>query len=666
MSRIGVFICWCGSNIGGLLNCPAIAEEAASFPGVVFSTDYKYLCSDPGQKMIVEAVSGYRLDRVVVASCSPRLHEETFREMLKRAGLNPYCLEMANLREHCSWVHQHAQEAAQRKAVDLVRRAVAKAALLEPLSPNRIPVTKRCLVIGGGIAGIQAALDVADAGLEVVLVERAPTIGGNMVKLDKTFPTFDCSACISAPKMAAVAKHPKVKLYTYAQVEEITGYVGNFQARIRQRARFVDHTKCTGCGTCWTRCPTSVPDEFNEGLGKRAAIYIPFPQAVPNKPVIDATNCRQFAEGKCGVCEKLCPAGAIDYTQKDEIIEVEVGAVVVATGFGLFPWEKVYGEYGYGRYPDVITGMGFERLVTAAGPTSGKILRPSDGKEPKTVVFIQCIGSRDEAKGKEYCSRVCCMYTAKHAHQVLEKILDARVYVFYIDMRTFGKGYEEFYRRVQDEGVVYIRGRVSKVFQEGSKLVVKGADTLLGEQVEIAAEMVVLATGVVAAEGAHDVARMIGISVDKDGFFQEAHPKLRPVETHTGGVFLAGACQAPKDIPDTVAQASGAAGKVCALLSKDDLETDPLVSHVNNALCTGCLACQGVCPYRAIQPVTITERLPGRPPRERVVARVNEGLCQGCGACTVACPPGAVDLSGFTNEQLLAEVDAFCLCARTR
>lgn len=661
MPRIGVFVCWCGSNIGGVLDCPAIAKGAASFPGVVFSTDYKYMCSDPGQNLIIEAIKEHRLDRVVVASCSPRLHEETFRQVLRRAGLNPYFLEMANLREHCSWVHPHEQEAAQEKAVAIVRRAVAKAARLAPLSPGRIPVTKRCLIIGGGIAGIQAALDVADAGFEVVLVEREPTIGGNMVKLDKTFPTLDCSACINTPKMVAVAQHPRVKLYTYAQVEEVSGYIGNFKVRIRQKAKYVDHSKCTGCGTCWARCPVSVKDEFNLGLGERSAIYIPFPQAVPNKPVIDAAHCRQLTKGKCGVCAKICPAKAVDYNQQDEIIEVDVGAIVVATGYGLFPWEKVYGEYGYGRYPDVISGMAFERLVNAAGPTGGKIQRPSDGKEPKTVVFIQCVGSRDEAKGKAYCSRICCMYTAKHAHQVLEKIPGARVYVFYIDVRTFGKGYEEFYRRVMEEGAVYIRGRVSKVFQEGPKLIVKGADTLLGEQVEIAADMVVLATGVTPAEGAHDLARMIGIPVDKDGFFQEAHPKLRPVETHTGGVFLAGACQGPKDIPDTVAQASGAAAKVCALLFKDELETDPMVSRVNEALCTGCLACQKVCPYRAIQEAVITERLPGQPPRERIVARVNEGLCQGCGACTVTCRAGAIDLKGFTNDQLLAEVDALCL-----
>ncbi|MEW6770167.1 MAG: CoB--CoM heterodisulfide reductase iron-sulfur subunit A family protein [Bacillota bacterium] len=661
MPRIGVFVCWCGSNIGGVLDCPELARVAGSFPGVVFSTDYKYVCSDPGQNLIVESIRKHGLDRVVVASCSPRLHEETFRQALRRAGLNPYFLEMANLREHCSWVHPDAQEAAQRKAIDLVRRAVAKAALLEPLSPGRIPVIKRCLVIGGGIAGIQAALDVADAGLEVLLVEREPTIGGNMVKLDKTFPTLDCSACISTPKMVAVAQHPGIKLYTYAEVEEVSGYIGNFKVRIRQKARYVDHSKCTGCGTCWTKCPTSVPDEFNMGLGERAAIYIPFPQAVPNKPVIDAAHCRQLIKGKCGICAKHCPAEAIDYKQRDEVFEVEVGAIVVATGFGLFQWEKVYGEYGYGRYPDVITGLAFERLVNAAGPTGGKIQRPSDGKEPKTVVFIQCVGSRDEAKGKEYCSRVCCMYTAKHAHQVLEKIPGAQVYVFYIDVRTFGKGYEEFYRRVQDEGAVYIRGRVSKVYQDGTKLIVRGADTLLGEPVEIAADMVVLATGVVPSAGAQDVARMIGVSVDKDGFFQEAHPKLRPVETHTGGIFLAGACQGPKDIPDTVSQASGAGGKVCALLLKDELETSPMVARVNEALCTGCLACREVCPYRAIQAVTITERLPGQPPRERVVARVTEGLCQGCGSCTVACRAGAVDLKGFTNEQLLAEVDALCL-----
>ncbi len=660
MPRIGVFVCWCGSNIGGVLDCPKLAEEAARMPGVVYAVDYKYMCSEPGQNLIIDAIRTHGLDRVVVASCSPRLHEETFRKTLARAGLNPFLFEMANLREHCSWVHAAEPEKAQAKALDLLRRAVAKAALLQPLTTSTLPVTKRCLIIGGGIAGIQVALDVADAGREVILVEREPTIGGNMTRLDKTFPTLDCSACISTPKMVAVASHPNIKLYTYAEVASVSGYIGNFKVTIRQKPRYVDHNKCTGCGTCWEKCPKKVPSEYNLGLGQRKAIYIAFPQAVPNKPVIDAANCMRFQTGRCGICAKVCPTGAINYEERESTFTEDVGAIVLATGYKLFEWEKAYGEYGYGKYSDVITGMQFERLVNAAGPTGGKILRPSDGKEPKSVVFIKCVGSRDAAKGREYCSRVCCMYTAKHAHQVLEKIPGSRAYIFYMDVRTAGKGYEEFYQRTLHDGAVYIRGRVSKIYQHGDKLVVRGADTLLGRPVEIEADMVVLATAMEPAAGAADLARLVGVTGDKDGFFQEAHPKLRPVETHTGGVFLAGACQAPKDIPDTVAQASGAASKVIGLLSRSELETNPMISTVNEVLCSGCLLCLPACPYKAIEAKTITERLPGHPPRERVVASVNSGLCQGCGACNVACRSGAIEVKGYTNEQLLAEVDAIC------
>lgn len=661
MPRVGVFVCWCGSNIGGVIDCPGVAEAAGKYPGVVYSTDYKYMCSEPGQNLIVQAIREHRLDRVVVASCSPRLHEETFRKTLAGAGLNPYLLEMANLREHCAWVHAKEPEKAQKKALDLVRRAVGKANLLEPLFPSSIPLTKRCLVIGGGIAGIQAALDVAEAGHEVVLVEREPTIGGNMVKLDKTFPTLDCSACISTPKMAAVASHPNIKLYTYAEVTGVSGYIGNFEITIRQKARYVDHTKCTGCGECQAKCPTKISDGFNYGLGTRKAIYIPFPQAVPNKPVIDAAACRYFTTGKCRVCEKICAAHAIDYEQQDTIVTESVGAIVVATGYELFDWSAAYGEYGYGRFPDVVTGMQFERLVNAAGPTGGKILRPSDKTEPKTVVFVKCVGSRDPAKGREYCSRVCCMYTAKHAHQVLEKIPDAKVYIFYIDVRTPGKAYEEFYQRTVADGAVYVRGRVSKIYQQGDKLVVRGSDTLIGRPVEVEADMVVLATAMIPSGGVKDLARLLAIQTDKDAWLQEAHPKLRPVETHTGGVFLAGACQGPKDIPDTVAQAGGAASKVAGLFSRNEMATDPMISTVNEVLCTGCGLCVPVCPYKAIELQSITERLPGHAPRERKVAVVNSGLCQGCGACNVACRPGAIQVKGYTNDQLVAEVDAICL-----
>jgi len=461
--------------------------------------------------------------------------------------------------------------------------------------------------------------------------------------------------------MVAAAQHPNITLLTYSEVEKVDGYIGNFEVTIRKKAKYVDYDKCTGCGLCETKCPQKkIPSEYNLGLGTRTAVYRPFPQAVPSKPTIDAKNCRKLTEGKCGVCAKVCPVGAINYEDKDELITEKFGAIVMATGFDLFEWEKVYGEYGYGKYPDVITGLHFERMSNASGPTDGNILRPSDGKEPKTVVFVKCVGSRDDAKGKSYCSRACCMYTAKHAHQVLEKIPDSQAYVFYIDVRTPGKAYEEFYQKSLDDGAVYLRGRVSKVFQRGDKLIVRGEDSLIGKQVEVAADMVVLATAMIPGIGSEKIANIVGFQIDKDGFYQEAHPKLRPVETHTGGVYLAGACQGPKDIPDTVAQASAAAMKVAALFSKDEMATDPMVSNVDESICAGCALCKPVCPYGAIEMKKIQERVRGRTV-ERQVASVNKGLCQGCGACTVACRSGAINLRGFTNEQILAEVDAVCL-----
>ncbi|AGL01084.1 CoB--CoM heterodisulfide reductase iron-sulfur subunit A family protein [Desulfoscipio gibsoniae] len=649
--RIGVFVCWCGSNIGGVVNVPRVAAQAAHFPYVVYSVDYKYTCSEPGQNMIANAIKEYNLNRVVVASCSPRLHESTFRSTISRAGLNPYLLEMVNIREQCSWVHANEPDQATAKAIDLVRMAVAKAARLEPLFESSIPVTKKALVIGGGIAGIQTALDIADAGHKVLLVEREPTIGGKMVMLDKTFPTLDCSACISTPKMVAVAQHPNIELLTCAEVTEVSGYIGNFTVLVKQKARYVDHSKCTGCGTCWEKCPKKVSSEFNQNMGERKAIYIPFPQAVPNKPCIDADNCRLLNGQKCGVCARVCAAQAINYEDQDAYRQVEVGAIVVATGYDLFDWAKAYGEYGYGKLVDVITGLQFERLVNASGPTDGKIMRPSDGKEPQNVVFIKCVGSRDEAKGKAYCSRACCMYTAKHAHQVLEKIPGSRVFVFYMDVRAPGKAYEEFYQRTVNEGARYIRGRVSKISRKGGKLLVKGADTLLGAQVEIEADLVVLATAMVPAQCSREFARTVGFTTDQDGFFQEAHPKLRPVETTTAGIFLAGCCQGPKDIPDTVAQAGAAAVKVCTLLAKKHIATNPMIARVNESLCQGCLLCRDVCPFKAIEMKAITGPAQGRT-TQKTVAQVNNGLCQGCGSCAASCRSGAIDLQGFSNEQI--------------
>ncbi len=458
--------------------------------------------------------------------------------------------------------------------------------------------------------------------------------------------------------MSAVAQHPNVNLMTYCEVEEVSGYIGNFDVKIRQKAKYVDHDLCTGCGVCIEKCPNKrITSEFDEGMGQRTAIYKPFAQAVPNKPVIDPERCRKILRDRCGVCAKNCPRDAINFEDKDKIIEDRFGAVVMGTGFDLWDWKESYGEYGYGKYPDVITGLQFERLVNASGPTAGKILRPSDGKEPKTVVFIKCVGSRDDTKGKKYCSRTCCMYTAKHAHQVLEKIEDGQAVVFYMDVRTPGKAYDEFYQRTVSEGAQYVRGRVSRIYQLGDKLVVCGEDSLLGRPVKVNADLVVLATAMVPSKDSGRVGQLFGLSTDSDGWFQEAHPKLRPVETFTGGVYLAGSCQGPKDIPDTVAQASGAAAKVAVLFSKDEMATSPLITGVNEQVCSGCGLCVSICPYAAIELKTIEDRARG----ERQVASINSGLCQGCGACAVACRAGALDLKGFTNEQILAEVDALCL-----
>lgn len=657
MKRIGVFICHCGSNIAATVDCAKVAEAASTFPGVIYSADYKYMCSEPGQEFIKDAIKKYDLNAIVVASCTPRMHEPTFRKTLASGGLNPYMFEMTNLREQCSWVHADINKATE-KAIDLVKMSAAKVNRNEALYSTTIPVHKKALVIGAGIAGMQAALDIADAGHQVVLVDREPTIGGKMPMLDKTFPTMDCSACISTPKMVEVAQHPNIELMAYSEVVEVDGFIGNFTVKIRQKAKYVDHYKCTGCGLCETKCPQKVPNEYDLGMGTRACIYKPFAQAVPNKPVIDPQNCRKLVSGKCGLCAKVCPTGAVNYEDTETYITDTFGAIVMATGYDLYKWEEVYGEYGYGKFDDVVTGLHFERMVNASGPTNGKIKRPSDGKEPKSVVFIKCVGSREPAKAKRYCSRACCMYTAKHAHQVLDKIPDANVYVFYMDVRTPGKGYDEFYEATLKDGAYYLRGRVSKIYQEGDKLIVKGEDSLSGKQVQVAADMVVLATAMVPSAGSRELAQTVGFLPDLDGWYQEAHPKLRPVETPTAGVFLAGACQGPKDIPDTVAQAGAAAAKVCGLLSKSQLETNPMTAKSNPSVCSGCGMCIPVCPYKAIQLTSFADRDHHGNRIIRNIASVNSGLCQGCGACTVICRPGAIDLQGFKNDQILEEVDA--------
>ena len=662
MQRIGVFVCWCGSNIAATVDVQAVSEALSHEPGVVFSTDYQYMCSQTGQELIQSKIREYALTGVVVCSCSPRMHETTFRKTCEKAGLNPFMVEIANIREQCSWIHKDRAEATE-KAIILGRAAIAKVGLNAPLTAGTSPVVKRALVIGGGIAGIQTALDIADAGYEVDIVEKEPTIGGKMTQIDKTFPTLDCAACILTPKMVDCAQNEKIHIYSYSEVEAVKGFVGNFQVTIRKKARYVKEDVCTGCGLCTEKCPQKkVPNTFNLGMDNRRAIYIPFAQAVPKVATIDANYCTMLKTGKCGICSRVCTAGAIDYTQKDEHIVREYGAIVAATGFNPIRLDK-FDEFAYSQSPDVVSSLEFERLMNAAGPTAGTLLRPSDGKHPKTIVFVQCVGSRCDGgeKGKPYCSKICCMYTAKHAMLCREKYPDTEVYVFYIDVRTPGKNFDEFYRRaVEEYGVHYIKGMVGKVVPENGKLRVQAADLLDNRQLHIDADMVVLAAAIEPDASARELATMLTASMDTNDFFTEAHPKLRPVESPTAGIFLSGTCQGPKDIPETVAQAGAAAAKVIGLLSKDRLTCNPCVAQPDELMCNGCSSCEKVCPYGAITYADKEFRGPNRTTLLRRVAQVNPAVCQGCGACTVACPSGAMDLKGFSNRQILAEVDAIC------
>ena len=661
MQRIGVFICWCGSNIAQTVDVKKVAEVIKSEAGVVYSADYQYMCSENGQQLIRQAIKEHNLTAVVVGSCSPRMHEATFRKTAEAAGLNPYMVEIANIREHCSWIHKDMDEATE-KAIILVRTAIAKVKLNAPLTAGESPVIKRALVIGGGIAGIQAALDIADAGFEVDIVEKNATIGGRMAQIDKTFPTLDCSACILTPKMVDCAQHEKIDILSYSEVEAVQGFVGNFNVKIRRKARYVDETKCTGCKVCMEKCPSKKGlNAFNMNLNNRTAIHIPFAQAIPNVAVIDSEQCLKLKTGKCGICQKFCGVGAIDFEQKDTFIERQYGAIVVATGFKPIDLDN-FNEFGYADNKDVITSLELERLMNAAGPTNGVLLRPSDGEHPKVITFIQCVGSRDTSGcGKPYCSKICCMYTAKHAMLIREKYPDTEVHVFYIDIRTPGKNYDEFYRRaVEQYGVDYIKGMVGKVYNENGKLMVQGSNLIDNEQITIASDLVVLATAIEPEPSVRKVATLLTASIDTNNFLTESHAKLRPVESPTAGVFLAGVCQGPKDIPETVSQASACAAKVIGLLVKDKLKTNPCVATPDESMCNGCSQCANVCAYGAITYVDKEFRIGGGKTEIRRVASVNPAVCQGCGACTVTCPSGAMDLKGFSSKQLMSEVEAIC------
>ncbi|MBN2582360.1 MAG: CoB--CoM heterodisulfide reductase iron-sulfur subunit A family protein [Planctomycetes bacterium] len=648
--RVGIYVCHCGSNIAGTVDVEEVAKWAgANIKDVVVSKDYRFMCSSLGQAMIEEDIKKQGLTRVVVAACSPHLHEKTFRKACQNAGLNPYLCQMTNIREHVSWVCSD-KAAGTAKAKALVAASAERVKYQQPLEPMYVDVNPATLVVGGGIAGLQAALELADAGHPVYLVERGPSIGGHMAQFDKTFPTLDCSACILTPKMSEAGQHENITLLTYSELEEVSGSVGNFKVKIRKKARYVDYDKCTGCGICTEKCPRTVVDEdFEAGLGNRKAIYSPFPQAVPRIPVIDVESCIFFTRGKCQVCSKVCPTEAIDYAQKDQIVEVNVGNIILATGWKLFDCERIP-QYGYGRLANVFTNMEFERLCNAAGPTNGKIVLRDGKTEPKSIAIVHCVGSRD-VNYNEGCSAVCCMASLKLGHLVLEKT-NAEVYSFYIDMRTNQKMYEEFYQRLLEEGMHFVRGKVAEVTDaarnpdEQGKLIVQCEDTLIGRQRRIPVDMVVLMAAIEPQADAKELGLKCGISCSMAGFFTERHPKLDPVATMTDGVFVAGACQGAKDIPASVAQGAAAAARVQAMITKGKVMIEPIIATINEEACSGCRICNNLCPYNAIEY-----------DEEKKVSRVITALCKGCGTCVAACPAGVITGAHFNNNQIFAEIE---------
>jgi heterodisulfide reductase subunit A2 len=650
--RIGFYVCHCGTNIAGVVNVKAVADHVAAMPGVVVSREYKYMCSDPGQALIAQDIKEHQLNRIVVASCSPLLHEHTFRNALERAGLNPFCFQMVNIREHDSWVHEPGEPATE-KAKALARAAVKRVAFHHPLPKKRTRIHPDVLVVGGGIAGIHSSLTLANGGLNVFLVEREPTIGGHMAKFDKTFPTLDCAACILTPKMSAVAAHPNIKLWTYSEIIKVEGFVGNYKVTVRRRPRYVDEELCVGCLKCVEACiykEGKFADQFNEGLDKRKPVYLPFPQATPPVVVFDPEACIQLKTGKCKkTCLQACDREAINFEQKEEIVEIEVGTIILATGFKAFDASRLP-QYGYGVYPDVYTSLQVERMVNASGPTDGEVVL-RDGRHPKAVGIVHCVGSRDNRTNR-WCSRVCCMYSMKLAH-LIKQHTGAEVFNFYIDIRAPGKGYEEFYEKLQEEGVHFIRGRVAEVTDwamtkdEEGKLVIRVEDTLAGFVRRIPVDMVVLGVGLEPQADSQDVRRLFNISCSTEGWFLERHPKLAPVNTFTDGLFIAGCCQGPKDIPDTVAQAGAAAGETLALVNAGFIELEPNTSYVVSEECSGCKTCLPLCPYNAITRDETAKK-----------AVINEAICKGCGVCVAACPSGSIQQNLFTDREIFSEIEA--------
>ncbi len=643
--RIGVFICECGPNIKNALDIEELVKFASGLEGVVIARAHKFLCSQEAKDLIVKEINEKGLSRILIAACSPREHEADFMKICQEAGLNPYLMHIANIREQCAWVTPERTKATD-KAKLIIRAALKRVVIQEPLEKKEIDCIPDALVVGAGITGIEAALLLAQKGRRVYLVERLPSIGGKASRYEVVFPGLECAPCMLEPKLDGVLYKDNIEVLTYGEIEEALGFLGNFMVKVKKKARAVDPGRCLGCGSCFEVCPVEVKDEFNENLSKRKAIYIPYPGALPHLAIIDRENCLHFKGKKCDACKEKCPFDAIDFEQKDEIIEIKVGAVVLATGFDIFVPTKAP-QYGYGKFDNVYTGLEFERILSSTGPTGGKILL-KNGKSVGSVAIIHCVGSRSK-KFNDYCSGVCCMYSLTFACLIKKKLPDARVFNFYSDFSLAGKGYQEFFEEVAKKGIVFIRTasvNVTESSRRRGRLVVKCKE-ISGKTKKVTVDMVILASAMEPNKEAAKIAKLFDITQGKDGFFAEEHRKLSPVTTLTAGVFIAGCAQGPKDIQSSIAQGQAAAGKILsALLPGEKLELEAMTTKINEDVCSGCKICIGLCPYKAI---TFD--------KDKKIAMVNDVLCRGCGVCAAACPSQAAESRHFTLKQIFAEIE---------